>query len=141
MMVGDGLNDAGALREGSVGVAVVEEVGAFSPASDVILEASRLPQVRNLIEFSAAAVRVVRISFGVSTAYNLIGLAIAASGNLSPIDCAILMPLSSATVVAVACGATHWAGRRCLGAPLSPSVADSNNPIPAKTTTKEEKQS
>ncbi len=141
MMVGDGLNDAGALREGSVGVAVVEEVGAFSPASDVILEASRLPQVRNLIDFSAAAVRVVRISFGVSTAYNLIGLAIAASGNLSPIDCAILMPLSSATVVAVACGATHWAGRRCLGAPLSPSVAESNNPIPAKTTTKEEKQS
>jgi Cu+-exporting ATPase len=131
MMIGDGLNDAGALREGTVGVAVVEEVGAFSPASDVILEAARLPQLRHFIDFSRAAVGVVRLSFAVSTLYNIVGLAIAASGNLAPVVCAILMPLSSATVVAVACGATHLAGHRHLGGSIpSPSP----NPILAKTT-------
>lgn len=136
MMIGDGLNDAGALREGTVGVAVVEEVGAFSPASDVILEAARLPRVRQFIDFSRAAVRVVRLSFAVSTLYNVVGLAIAASGNLAPVVCAILMPLSSATVVVVACGATHLAGRRHLGSAV-PQVTP--NPIPAKTTTKKGK--
>ena len=120
-----------------MGVAVVEEVGCFSPASDVILEASRLPQVRNLLAFSTAAVRVVRLSFAVSTVYNVVGLAVAASGNLAPVVCAILMPLSSASVVVVACAATHWAGRRHLGKPLPASEA---NPIRGKTPPKEEQK-
>jgi len=111
MMVGDGLNDAGALRQSDVGVAVVEQVGAFSPASDVILDASRVIRTAELLRFARRAVLVVRLSFGVSALYNVIGLSIAASGNLSPVVCAILMPLSSVSVVAFAVGLTHGFAR------------------------------
>jgi len=112
MMVGDGLNDAGALRQSQVGVAVVENVGSFSPASDVILEAGRVPQLASVLEFSRRSVQVVWWSIFISSLYNAIGLSIAASGRLAPIVCAILMPISSVTVVAFACGATHWVARR-----------------------------
>lgn len=112
MMVGDGLNDAGALKQSDVGVAVVENVGAFSPASDVIMDATLVPQTHELLRYSRTTVRIVRASFLVSTIYNLVGVAIAATGNLSPIVCAVLMPLSSVSVVAFACGLTGWAGRR-----------------------------
>ncbi len=111
MMVGDGLNDAGALKQAEVGVAVVEQIGAFSPASDVILDAAELPQLARVLQFSRQAARIVRLGFVISAAYNLVGVSIAAAGWLSPIVCAILMPLSSATVVAFTCGATVWLGR------------------------------
>ena len=111
MMVGDGLNDAGALRQSDVGVAVVENVGAFSPASDVILAAGMVTRVPEVLRYARQSVRVVQWSFAISAIYNVAGVAIAASGNLSPLVCAILMPLSSVTVVAFACGMTAWLGR------------------------------
>jgi Cu+-exporting ATPase len=112
MMVGDGLNDAGALQQSDVGVAVVERVGAFSPASYIILSATMVPQLDTVLHFSKSAVRIVKLSFLLSSFYNVIGLSIAASGLLSPVVCAILMPVSSITVVAFACGTTAWAGRK-----------------------------
>lgn len=115
MMVGDGLNDAGGLQQSDAGVAVVEKVSAFSPASDVIMAAGMVPRLAEVLRFAKQSVRVVRVSFLLSAAYNVVGIYIAASGGLSPVVCAILMPLSSVTVVAFACGATAWRGRR-LGA-------------------------
>ena len=112
MMVGDGLNDAGGLRQSDAGVAVVEDVNAFSPASDVIMAAGMVPRLAEVLRFAKASVRVVQVSFLVSAAYNAVGIYIAASGGLSPVVCAILMPLSSVTVAAFACGATAWLGRR-----------------------------
>ena len=112
MMAGDGLNDAGALKQSDVGVAVVENIGAFSPASDIIMAAAMVPRLHNVLRFAKNSMRVVRWSFLISSLYNVIGLSIAASGNLSPIVCAILMPLSSVTVVVFACGATEWMGRK-----------------------------
>lgn len=112
MMVGDGLNDAGALKQSEVGVAVVEQVGAFSPASDVIMAASRVPRLADVLAYSRSVTRVVRWSFGLSALYNLVGLSFAAAGLLSPVICAILMPLSSISVVLFASGATTWMARR-----------------------------
>ncbi len=111
MMVGDGLNDAGALQQSHLGVAVVEKISAFSPASDVIMSADRVPYLAAVLQYAKASVRVVRWSFLISSLYNVVGLSIAARGLLSPIVCAILMPLSSITVVAFACGVTTWLGR------------------------------
>ncbi|MEK7780335.1 MAG: heavy metal translocating P-type ATPase metal-binding domain-containing protein [Verrucomicrobiota bacterium] len=110
MMVGDGLNDAGALRQADVGVAVVENVSAFSPASDVILAAGMVTRTAEVLRYAKQSLRVVRTAFWISAAYNLVGVAIAASGKLSPVVCAILMPVSSVTVVAFACGAATWFG-------------------------------
>ena len=112
MMVGDGLNDAGALKQSDVGVAVVEQAGAFSPASDVILEASGVPRLSRILALARRTTQIVRLSFGISAAYNLAGISIAAAGILSPVICAILMPVSSISVVLFACGATNLAARR-----------------------------
>jgi len=121
MMVGDGLNDSGALQQSDVGVAVVESIGAFSPASDVIMSAEQVSSLPEVLGFSRSVIRVVRLSFAISAIYNVVGISIAARGLLSPVFCAILMPLSSVTVVAFACAATNWLGRRIKGTPTPES--------------------
>jgi Cu+-exporting ATPase len=128
MMVGDGLNDAGALQQSDVGVAVVEKIGTFSPASDMILEANQIPRLSEILCFAKKSARVVRLSFGISGAYNLIGISIAAAGILSPLICAILMPLSSVSVVLFACGMTNLAARN-LSAGLSLGALASRRPL------------
>jgi Cu+-exporting ATPase len=112
MMVGDGLNDAGALRQSDVGVAVVESIGVFSPASDVILEGRQVPRLGQILTLARSAVWIVRWGLGFSALYNLLGIGIAAAGVLSPLICAVLMPLSSVSVVGFACAATAWTARR-----------------------------
>jgi len=130
MMVGDGLNDAGALKQREVGVAVVGKAGAFSPASDIILEAGQLTQLVAVLELARRSVRIVRWSFAISAAYNLAGISIAAAGLLSPIVCAVLMPLSSVTVAGFACMAAGWAAVRCGFA----SSAETKSRSPDSTT-------
>jgi Cu+-exporting ATPase len=76
------------------------------------MAASGLTRLPAVLRFAKASTRVVRWGFRISSLYNVVGVGIAATGNLSPVVCAILMPLSSITVVAFACGATVWLGHR-----------------------------
>jgi P-type Cu+ transporter len=100
LMVGDGLNDAGALRQSDVGIAFTEDISAFSPACDAILEGKAFSSLGKLLRLAGDSVRVVLASFAISLVYNGVGLYFAFRGELSPLVAAILMPLSSITVVA-----------------------------------------
>ena len=108
---GDGLNDAGALMKSDAGVAVVEDASTFSPASDAILNASKFALLPDFLKFTHIAHRVVVASFIISFCYNIVGASFAVAGALTPVFAAILMPLSSISVVAFATGAVNLAAR------------------------------
>lgn len=101
-MIGDGLNDAGALNQSQLGISVVNKEAAFSPASDIILNVNKFAHLKNFFSFALSCKRIVMASFVISLLYNLVGLGFAVSGNLSPVIAAILMPISSISVVAFA---------------------------------------
>lgn len=112
LMVGDGLNDAGALSESHMGIGVAEEMNAFTPASDAILQAEELGKLPAFQRLAKTTIRIVWWSFALSFAYNIVGMFFAVSGMLSPVVSAILMPLSSITVVLFVTLATNLSARR-----------------------------
>lgn len=111
LMVGDGLNDAGALKESHVGITIADNVYHFSPACDGILDSERFSRLPAFIRFSKTSMRIVYAGFAISFIYNIIGISFAASGMLTPVLSAILMPLSSVTAVAFATLATYTTAR------------------------------
>lgn len=99
LMIGDGLNDAGALNQSNVGITIADDIYNFSPACDGIMESGRFKYLFKFILLAYSSIRVVKTSFIISLIYNTIGLGFAINGLLTPIVAAILMPISSVTVV------------------------------------------
>ncbi len=99
LMLGDGLNDAGALMQSQVGFAVSENSAQFSPASDAILDGSKVSMLHKFISYAKAGKKIVLASFVLSILYNIVGLSFAVQGILSPMIAAILMPASSISIV------------------------------------------
>ncbi|RLD80625.1 MAG: heavy metal translocating P-type ATPase [Bacteroidetes bacterium] len=99
IMIGDGLNDAGALQESEVGITIADDIYHFSPACDGILESKQFSSLSRFIRFTKISMKVVYVSFIISFIYNVLGISFAAMGYLTPIVSAILMPLSSVSVV------------------------------------------
>jgi Cu+-exporting ATPase len=111
-MVGDGLNDSGALQQSHVGIAVSDDVNNFSPACDAILEGSAFENLDRLFVLAKYAQRIILASFGLSLLYNVVGLSFAVTGTLSPVVAAILMPISSISIILFTNGLSWWSAKK-----------------------------
>ena len=114
LMVGDGLNDAGALRQSHVGIAIAENTNSFTPASDAIMDASLLHRLDALIDFARSGKKIILITFAFSVVYNIIGLYFALQGILSPVMAAVLMPASSITIMLLTWLLVNWFANRYI---------------------------
>ena len=107
LMLGDGLNDAGALKQSTVGVSISDDMNSFSPSCDGILDAKYFKLIPDFLIISKTSMRLILIAFIISFAYNIIGLAFAITGYLEPVVAAILMPISSVSVLVFATASTR----------------------------------
>ena len=123
-MIGDGLNDAGALAAADVGIAVSDETACLVPACDAVIRGDQLPRLPVFLAYTRRARRVIMLCFAVSIAYNWLGLTLALTGRLTPLATAILMPVSSLTIVALSVGLMR------RGATAVLSTAAETRPVP-----------
>jgi len=125
LMVGDGLNDTGALRQSDIGLAVVDRHFSFSPACDILVREDRLKDLDRLIKMAVQGKYLIWAGFGYSIIYNVIGIYFAVTGRMSPLVAAILMPLSSIGVMSLAYLGVAWIGKRSGLITKEPSPGDS----------------
>jgi len=112
MMVGDGLNDAGALAQSNIGISISENVNVFSPACDAILQANEFQKLHYFLKLSKKAMTTIKMSFALSLLYNVVGLSFAITGNLRPLVAAIIMPLSTITIVSFVTVMSNYYAKR-----------------------------
>ncbi len=111
LMIGDGLNDAGALQQSNVGVTLADDVNSFTPSCDAILDAKKLASVPAMLRLAHWGKYVIGLSFTVSVLYNIVGLCVSVQGLMSPMIAAILMPVSTVSIVLITTGVSSLAAK------------------------------
>lgn len=101
-MIGDGINDSSAINECDLGIAVTESLNGFYPGSDAVLIGASFEKLPSLFKLARYSEVVLKWCLIFSLTYNLGGLSFAVAGKLTPVVAAILMPLSSISVVILA---------------------------------------
>lgn len=112
IMIGDGLNDAGALQQSDVGIVISDDINNFSPACDAIIEGKQFAQLKKILDYCRKEKQIIYGSFIISIAYNVVGIYFAVQGNLSPVIAAILMPVSSVSIVLYTTLLSSWFARK-----------------------------
>jgi len=102
MMLGDGLNDIGVMNSADVSVGVLGGMDLTLQNADMFLAQPDLKGVVQLLEYSAYHGRSVRLILCVSVIYNLIAIGLALANIIHPLVAALIMPLSSLTVILIA---------------------------------------
>jgi cation transport ATPase len=101
-MVGNGINDTLAMAQVEIGIAVANATDSLREKADIALLAPGLDPLMRAIELSTATRRALQRCFGFALFFNLIGMSLAISGWATPVLGAILMPISSFTIFAIA---------------------------------------
>ena len=112
MMLGDGLNDAGALQQSNVGITLADDINNFTPSCDAILDAKKFAALPGLLRLAQSGKKIINFSFFISILYNIVGLTISMQGKMSPMIAAILMPASTITIVLISTGASSIVAKR-----------------------------
>ena len=112
IMIGDGLNDAGALQQSDIGLAVADNSNYFTPACDGILDGKSVAKMDKLIQLARSGKKIIAAGFALSILYNVIGISYAAQGALSPMIAAILMPASTISIIVLTAIGTRWAAKK-----------------------------
>jgi Cu+-exporting ATPase len=115
IMVGDGLNDAGALMKSYAGIAVTDDVNFFTPACSAILEGNKVSQLKQYLDYAKAGAWIIKGSFVLSLLYNVVGLSFALTGTLQPVIAAILMPVSTISIVLFTTVSSNIIARKKFG--------------------------
>ncbi|MCB0279123.1 MAG: HAD family hydrolase, partial [Calditrichaeota bacterium] len=106
VFIGDGLNDSSAITASAVGIAVSDEHAQFSPSCDAMISAQNLHFFHDYLTYIHRSKWIVYASFTLAILYNITGLTFAFNGQLTPLLSAILMPLSSVTIIVFSVSAT-----------------------------------
>ncbi|OSZ82415.1 heavy metal translocating P-type ATPase [Chitinophagaceae bacterium IBVUCB1] len=112
LMVGDGLNDAGALQQSNVGITLADDINNFTPSCDAILDAGKFAKFPALLKLAYSGKYIIYFSFIISILYNIVGLSISMQGKMNPMIAAILMPVSTLSIVLITTGLGSFVAKK-----------------------------